>query len=844
MKKHLCTGLALAAFSLAAPAQDWKAAVEKLPAYDFGHPRTFLVPLDEAVRTGGKDAADRKAIEKALAGVISGEATIEAKRYALRALGPLASAESVGAIAALVNDGNLGDVALWALERISDPAAGKALVDGLAAANDDRKVAFILALGWRKEASAIEPLSKLLSGANEAFSIAAADALARIDSIAACPAIREARENAPGRLRAALSNAALRCAERMIGTKEDKAAAIAIYTELMGEAEPSNVRAAALNGLVKAEPEKALERVVQALSSKDADLALVAAGFVRELPGPEATQAFTALLGEAPNETKAILIDALADRGDKSARAAIVASAESADDAVKLAAMKSLGRLGSAEDAPALLMLTMMSSGDMKRAAQISLNTLPGEGVNAALASIAAKGDSKLRSAAITALTERRARDVRGDLIKLLDDADAAIRGDVHASLEVLGEAADLPVLLARFSGAAQPGDVPALEKVIAAISNRIPAEDQRAAAVIAELANAAGTEHRASLLRVLGAIPTETSLGAIRDAMMTDDAIVRQAAVSALAAWPNGASLADLEQIAKAPPSDGERAAALAGYVRLLRESKDFPVAEQLKRYSEALGAAANAGEKKQIIAGLATVPSKQAIDLLEGLKADADLANDASSGVVSVVRLISGAFPAYAKEKLAPYAAEGAAEAIKKPAQAALALIGGFQDYLTAWEVSGPYFEGGQSGRDLFDKAFAPESTPETANWRIVQLANAQAGGDLKPWAIDLDAALGGQERVAYLRTTLNAETAQDAILELGTNDGCKVWFNGKPIHGFKEGRPLSPGQDKLPVHLEQGKNTVLIAVYQHGGQWAACARLADEEGKAVGGVKASVE
>lgn len=841
MQKAICSGLVAVAFALSAPAQDWKSAVEFLSKYEFGQSRTALVPLHDAIREAGGDAKKLKPIAEALAGVISGGASAEAKREALRALGPIATAAQVPAIAALAADPNVGDTAVWALERVSDPAAGKALLDALSKAPAENKAALALALGWRRDADATGALVKLLT-ADEATAAAAAKALARIGGDEACGAAATARGTANGKAKDELTNLALICAEQAL-TAGDAAGAIAAYEALAGEGEPGHVRAAALNGLVKAQPEKALERVVQAFTSKDADLALVAAGFVRELKGDGATAAFAGLLAEAPPATKIILIDALADRGDASAHDAVAAAADSDDPAIKIAAVKALGRLGNAGDTARLAGLAADASGELKRAAQTSLNVLPGDGVDRALGELAAGGELKLRSAAITALAERRAFGAREGLLKLLDDPEAALRADVYAALEILCDASDIPALLKRLFLPPDAKDIAALEKVLTAVCSRIPAEAERVKAIAAELKQAQGTEYRASLIRVLGGVPTADSLAALREALGTDDQRVRMVATQALAAWPGTEPLADLAVIAQEPPSEDERAAALAGFVRIVREAKEMPQGEAIQQYEVALKLAKSAAERQQAVAGLATLPSMRALELIEAQLADPEMANAVATGVVGGARLISGAYPAIAKAKIERFSGTDAPEAVKKAGAAALALIAAFEDYITGWEVAGPYSQAGTSGRDLFNVPFAPEKG-EAAEWRIAPLANTGNSAQLKPWAVDLDAIIGGQERVAYLRTKITAGSAAEGVLEVGSNDGCKVWLNGKLLHGFKEGRPLVPGEDKLPVTLNTGKNDLLIAVYQHGGGWAACARLVGKDGKPLEGVTTGIE
>jgi len=841
MKKMLCSGLAAAVFALGSPAQDWKSAIEKLPSYDFGQSRVFLVPLDEAVRAAGTNN-EGKALEKALAQVLAGNATIEARRYTLRAIAPIATAESVPVIAKLATDPHVGDIALWALERVTDPAAANALIDALAAAPPEHQVPFILSLGWRREVAAVAPLAALLTGTNEAIGVAAANALARIASTDACDKIREAHKAAPGSLRAALSLAALNCAEQFAADDKTKAQAVEIYTDLSAADESYNVRAAALNGLVKAEPENALKRVIAAYTGEDADLALVANGFVRTLPGKEATEAFAALVGEVTPEHKAALIDALADRGDAGAHDAVAAAATSPDDTVKLAAIKALGRLGNASDVALLNELNANASADLKRAAQTSLNTLPGDDVNKALFALAAEGDVKLRSAAITALTERRAKDVRADVTKLLDDADATIRSDAAAALEVLAEPSDLPALLARLAKGGDEAAVASLERVIAAVSNRIPDEGKRAAQAASAQGKASTPAQRVSLVRVLAAVHTKDSLTALQAQVQGDDDAARLAAVTALAAWPTMDAGEVLLKVGEAPRSEEEGSLALGGYVRLVREAEMPCGSCRVDAYEKALGLAKTNGTKKQIIAGLGTSPTLRALELLESLKAEPELATDASSGIISVARMISGAHPALAKEKLIPFTKADTPDALKKPADMAIAHLNLFEDYITAWEVSGPYFESGVSGLALFDKAFAPENAPDEAKWNIAPLAFNS--GEFKPFTVDLGAVIGGQERLAYLRTKIKAAKAQEAVLELGTNDGCKVWLDGTLIHSFKEGRPLVVGEDKINLSLTEGDHTLMIAVYQQGWHWGACARLATPTGAPAEGLSTSVE
>ena len=176
-----------------------------------------------------------------------------------------------------------------------------------------------------------------------------------------------------------------------------------------------------------------------------------------------------------------------------------------------------------------------------------------------------------------------------------------------------------------------------------------------------------------------------------------------------------------------------------------------------------------------------------------------------------------------------------------VRKQAQDALDIIQRFDDYVVAWEVSGPYTQEGKGGGDLFDVAFPPEDPKaEGVTWTLMPMDSYPD----KPWLMGLDVVLGGANRVAYLRTCVSVPAAQEAVVELGSDDGVKVWLNGEVVHANNASRGCNPGEDKFAVQLEAGANPLMLKVTQGGAQWAACLRLRNADGAAVEGLKASLD
>ena len=110
-----------------------------------------------------------------------------------------------------------------------------------------------------------------------------------------------------------------------------------------------------------------------------------------------------------------------------------------------------------------------------------------------------------------------------------------------------------------------------------------------------------------------------------------------------------------------------------------------------------------------------------------------------------------------------------------------------------------------------------------PETPKAEGVKWQGLPLGADQKrPWIMDLLKAFGGQQRVAYAQTWVHCDKEQPARLELGTDDGVKVWFNNSVVYTNNTFRGLTPGADKVDVTLKAGWNPPRLKVTQLTAGW----------------------
>jgi HEAT repeat protein len=98
-----------------------------------------------------------------------------------------------------------------------------------------------------------------------------------------------------------------------------------------------------------------------------------------------------------------------------------------------------------------------------------------------------------------------------------------------------------------------------------------------------------------------------------------------------------------------------------------------------------------------------------------------------------------------------------------------------------------------------------------------------------------IDLRATIASRDNcVGYAYAEIEVPKATDALLLLGVDDSEKIWINGARVFEQFTARGLVVDQDKVPVHLKAGTNTILLKVYQNTLGWELCARLTTPDGK----------
>ena len=644
------------------------AELEKLAAavesYRGGESRAALTQLERLVAQASKSPERAKPMARRLAAILeSPKASREARIFVLRQLWLVAGSEQIPMLAKLLADPELAHMARYVLQPMQDPAVDAALREALGRLDGALLVGVVGTLGRRRDAGALAPLAKLLAHKDPAVAAAAGTALAHLPDPAAAHAVADARQAARGELRARLTEAWLLSAHslRQVGRKEE---AGAVFAALLAKDEAPHVRVAALRGRVATLPgDAAVALLVGHIGGDEPALRTSAVSFLAGMRGPVVASAIAELLPRSAPAAQRAIVDALAARGEKAAAPAVAALAKSsAEPSVRLAAAQALGTLGDASHVPMLAGLAASPEAELRAAARESLRLLPGTEADAAILTHVGKAPEAVRIELVRSLRDRRATALAARIAQVAgEDKSPAVRGECFGVLADLAGGEHLGTLVARMLEEPDAGARGAAERAVLAVARRVDDPAARLQPILHAHARATGAP-RATALRVLGRLGGAKALAAVRGDLRHREEPVRDAAVRALAEWPDPSAATDLLALAKAAPAPTHRILALRGAIRAATLPSASPYPDRIRILQQALELATRTDEKRLVLAALATVPHPESLKIARACAADPALEAEAEQAARKIqLTLHKPALSASHNPKAIPLAIDG---------------------------------------------------------------------------------------------------------------------------------------------------------------------------------------
>jgi len=161
--------------------------------------------------------------------------------------------------------------------------------------------------------------------------------------------------------------------------------------------------------------------------------------------------------------------------------------------------------------------------------------------------------------------------------------------------------------------------------------------------------------------------------------------------------------------------------------------------------------------------------------------------------------------------------------------------------EHYMSAWLVAGPVkIESTNPSAEIQSNFFKKELSPivVTAGKSIAPL---MIDGKQYPWQllkqtgdiVDLDARYPGTDfAAAFALAEIKSDKEVKTFLSVGSDDGIRIWHNGKLIHDKWVGRGVNKDEDLVPITLAVGSNQLLLKVQDMNQAWGFVVRVLDED------------
>ena len=601
-----------------------------------------------AVRPGAE--LEREVLAKAMVENLDAAMPDVVRNWFVRQIQRIGKGESVPALAKLMSadDVNLRDYARQALEKNPDPSATDALLKELASAkNSTWKIGLLNSLGQRGAVSAVPQIVKALSDSDQKVGKAAVSTLSNIGDQASTQALLDVIEKPSSPIYMEAAQGLVDIAQKM-ASNNDTAGAAKIFETLYENAtkmarnssslNPFSIRVAAIIGLITCNPDKGAREIANFIRDEDPKVRAAAVQGARLSSSSAPTYALTEILPKLRSDSQVQVLGLLGDRGETSSINSIKGFLNSDDQAVCIAAINALSKIGSEASAQALLEIAVNNEDATGDAAHQGLAVMTGTGVEEFVKAQAKSGNVKTRIVAIPLLSKRQTSGAAEILFRYAaeDNEDISVASfqalsDVSGSIDI----ASLVELLVKIkSSTARETGITTLRTVLSKAKDK----DTAVKIIIAQMGKS-DQGLKLSLLTSLDALGGSTALNNVNDAVLSSNEAMRDAAIRTMSDWPDFEATEKLLAIAsKSETPLTHYVLALRGVVRLIQTSFSAPLEDREELCLSAFDIARRDEEKVQVISAMGSLPSMKISEKLLELAQDENLKTEAGLAAVQL--------------------------------------------------------------------------------------------------------------------------------------------------------------------------------------------------------------
>ena len=819
-------------FATTDPLDTLNGLLEKIKTYKYGESRENLVKISNLVRENLTTPHIISDFEKVFIKFLYTDANLSSKQFICEELSLFGTNNALPVLSKMLNNEQTFDMALFTLGRIQGEEVDAIVLKKLPKVSDDQKVPLINFLGNREEKKSAHQILKYIDSKNEMVNTAAIRAAGKIGGDAVINILqRKLRMASPvqtDNLLDALLNTAEKC-----GQEENSAKAVQIFNSVFNSGYSFQFRHAALSGLLAYSDQDPAKLLVDILKSDDPEAQTIAIQFIHKIPEDANIQVIVDAFPRYKQDQQIQILAAFAGRTDVAIVKLLEDALKNESEEVRITALNSLASSGSAHSVLPVANRAAEASEEEQKAARGCMYMLNAAGTDEAIEQGIISSENSVKIELIRSASERLLTSAENAVVNQLSSSDLQVRNESLKALSKIGSPGILPDLIEHLKNTQDDRESQENARTIIILSKKVSADQSPASAVIEQLEALTKNNKLEITYDILGNIGDPAALPILRSGLKSKSAKEITAAIKALSEWPDESPLSDLQNLAEKTKNETHHVLALRGYVQLLGAGGKNSVTN----YRSAMEISRSKSERDMVLSGISKVKDPDALKFVTLYFDDPDLKPASQMAAVQIAENLDVAGVRTSLPVVKTILSNTDLPQMKERCETLLKKLEQYEDFITTWEVAGPYQ---MDDVNLFDFAFAPEN----GDSQQVDWAAMPAGLDPdKYWYIALDQHLGGNNRVAYLRNRIFSDEEQEVTLEVGSDDGNKVWINGQLVNSVNAARGCMPGEDKAKITLQKGWNQVLMKVINGNGGWGACLRFRNNDGSKVQGIKAEI-
>ncbi len=784
----------------------------------------LVLALLSAPVPGAESNRDRE--ESRLLAVLASAAPLAERESAVVRLHRVGSERAVPELAKLLSDAELSHAARHALEPMPFASAGRALAEALTTTAGPVRLGLISSLASRREMTAVPALAPLLrDAADVAAAEAAAHALGMMPDASALAVLEAAWPETTGSVRAAVLDALLAQAWRLLDAGESREAGRVFRSIHSVERDP-RVRLAADEGMIRAAGAVGLALVRAGLTGTVEPERAAALRVIEDLPQPGLGALLRELLPQLSPALQRSILEGWLRRAEPPPREVVRSLLASAEVETRLAAIRGLGQVGGADDVAALLALAVGTEPE-RRTARLALRTLRAGGVTDTLRQRARDGEGAERLEAVRALGERADRAAVKDLLALAGSADDALRLAALRSLALVLDQANVADLVG--SVAAAPDAIRRGEggRALALTLGRLqPASGSPALLALTRAIKGAVPEVRAALVTASGGVVASEVREILRGALSDEAPAVRSAALNALGTTNDPRLLPDARELAVRGGDEAAREAGTRAAARLLaREGSGVSLEDRVSFYRAVAATGPNLAQRRVVLNALASGRTREELDLAVRWLDDEVSAGDAATAVVRLAPRVPDARPALAA--LRRVQAKELTNVTKEEVASAIEGVEARAEHATSWLLRPTIELNDREVKELLDVVFDSEgpaaaftdatSRARFGTWELMRVA-ADARNPRQ-----MRGGSPGISGVAYAHTWIWSVEPRRVKIDLQHDVALKLWVGDTEVVRLAD--PVESGGKgtaSAETELAAGWNLFRVKLAQAARPW----------------------